>query len=157
MVWAGQQTPVLALLSPPSNMGRGETRDRAKGLALSPPNQEGGGTGDAAAPPNSTATAAGEGEVPHSRGARASDIPRSLVPKGRSKDTHELHNKGEAVFISFDIETAGEQVGIVQISAEVFRLDLVRNKNKQGKHKGEINSAADTATNIRRDPEVFNK
>ena len=53
----------------------------------------------------------------------------SAVPKGRSKETHELHNKGDVVFISFDIETAGEQVGIVQISAEVFRLNLVRNKN----------------------------
>ena len=79
------------------------------------------------------------------------------MPKGRSKETHELHNKGEVVFISFDVETAGEQVGIVQISAEVFRLNLVRNKNTQGKYKGEINSARDTATNIRRDPEVFNK
>ena len=80
----------------------------------------------------------------------------SEVPKGRSKETHELHNKGEAVFISFDIETAGEHVGIVQISAKVFRLDLVRNKNIQGKYKGQINSARDTATNIRRDPEYFN-
>ena len=47
-----------------------------------------------------------------------------LVPKGRSKETHKLHTKGEIVFVSFNIETAGEQVGIVQISGEVFRLDL---------------------------------
>jgi hypothetical protein len=86
-------------------------------------------------------------------------VAGSAVPKGRcsAKETHELHNKGETVFISFDIETAGEQVGIVQISAEVFRLDLVQNKNTQGKYKGQINSARDTATSIRRDPELNNK
>ena len=79
------------------------------------------------------------------------------MPEGQSKETHELHNKGEAVFISFDIETAGEQVGIIQISVEVFRINLVRNKNTQGKYKGQVKSARNTATNIRRNPELFNE
>ena len=79
------------------------------------------------------------------------------VPSGRSKGTHHLHNRNEAVFISFDIETAGEQVGIVQISAEIFCLDLVRNKNLTGKNKGKVNHAADSAENIRCDPEVFDE
>ena len=81
----------------------------------------------------------------------------NAVPKRQSKETHELHKRGEIVFVSFDIETAGEQVGIIQISAEVFRLDLVQNKNTQGKYKEQINSARDTAMNIHRDPELFNK
>ena len=53
----------------------------------------------------------------------------STVPKERSKKIHGLHNKGESVFISFDIEMASKQVGIDQISAELFQLNLVRNKN----------------------------
>ena len=39
----------------------------------------------------------------------------------------------------------------------MFRLNLVRNNNTQGKYKGQINNARDTATNIRRDPELFNE
>ena len=78
----------------------------------------------------------------------------SAVP---SKETHELHNKGEIVFISFDIETTGEQVEIIQVSAEAFRLDLVRNKNTQDKYKGQINSSRDAKSNIRCDPELFNE
>ena len=75
-------------------------------------------------------------------------MPVIGLPKGRSKETHGLHNNGEAVFISFDIKTAGEHVGIVQISAEVFHLDLIRNRNTWGKYKEQINNARDTATNI---------
>ena len=39
----------------------------------------------------------------------------------------------------------------------MFRLNLARNKNTQGKYKGQINSARDTATNIRCDTELFNE
>ena len=81
----------------------------------------------------------------------------TAVPSGRSKHAHELFNNKDIVFISFDLETAGEEVGVIQISAEIFCLDLVRNKKTKGKHKGEINQEGDTATNVRRYPEVFNK
>ena len=66
-------------------------------------------------------------------------------------------NSGDFVFILFDLETGGEDVGVVQISADVFRLDLIRNKRTSGKYKGQIDAAGDTASNIRRDPEVFDE
>ena len=78
-------------------------------------------------------------------------------PKGHSKEAHELYNSGDFVFVSFNLETGGEDVGVVQISAEIFRLDLIRNKKTTGKYKGQINEAGDTASNIRRDPEVFDE
>ena len=45
------------------------------------------------------------------------------VPKGRSIAHHLLHNQ-LSVFMSFDIETAGEIAGIVQISAELVRMKM---------------------------------
>ena len=78
------------------------------------------------------------------------------MPSGRSKEAHGIFVRNEAVFISLDVETAGEEVGVVQLSAEISRLELVRHINKKGKQKGKENVGADTATNIRRDPEVFN-
>ena len=45
----------------------------------------------------------------------------------------------------------------MQVSAEVFRLELVRNIKTHGKYKGQVDAAGDTATNISRDPDVFNK
>ena len=41
------------------------------------------------------------------------------IPKGRSI-THNIFDNQNAVFLSFDIETAGEIAGIVQISAEIL-------------------------------------
>ena len=90
-------------------------------------------------------------------GATATGEVGNSVPKGRSKEAHELYNSGDFVFISFDVETGGEDVGVIQISAEIFRLDLVRNKKTTGKYKGQINEAGDTASNIRREPEVFDE
>ena len=78
------------------------------------------------------------------------------MPSGRSKEAHGIFVRNEAVFISLDVETAGEEVGVVQLSAEISRLGLVRHINKKGKQKGKENVGAGTATNIRRDPEVFN-
>ena len=66
-------------------------------------------------------------------GATATGEVGNSVPKGRSKEAHELYNSGDFVFISFDVETGGEDVGVIQISAEIFRLDLVRNKKTTGK------------------------
>ena len=80
-----------------------------------------------------------------------------VVPSGRSKELHALLSTNDVVFISLDLETAGEEVGIVQLSAEIFRLDINCHKNTKGKKKGEINVRADTATNIRREPETFDE
>ena len=68
-----------------------------------------------------------------------------------------MFNRNEAVFVSLDVETAGEEVGVAQLLAEIFRLNRIPTKNKKGKNKEKINIGADTATHIRRDPEVFTK
>ena len=46
---------------------------------------------------------------------------------------------------------------MVQLSAEISRLELVRNIKTKGKHKGKVEVGGDTATNIQRDPDVFNE
>ena len=46
------------------------------------------------------------------------------VPRARSLAHHYFAND-KAVLVSFDMETAGEHVGPVQISAEICRLHLV--------------------------------
>ncbi len=50
------------------------------------------------------------------------DNPRS-IPKGRSIAHHSITD-GKAVFLSFDIEIAGDLAGIIQISGEIFRMKL---------------------------------
>jgi hypothetical protein len=45
------------------------------------------------------------------------------IPKGRSI-THNIFDNQNAVFLSFDIETAGEIAGIVKISAEIVRFKI---------------------------------
>ena len=91
-----------------------------------------------------------QGAMPSSEGGRG-------VPSGRSKEAHAIFNSGDFVFISLDVETAGEEVGVVHLSAEISRLELVRNVKTKGKYKGKIDVGGDTATGIRRDPEVFNE
>ena len=49
------------------------------------------------------------------------------IPKGASIAHHYIQRK-KLVYVSFDIETAGESCGIVQISAQVFRM-VYRNGN----------------------------
>ena len=50
-----------------------------------------------------------------------------------------------AVFLSFDIETAGEIAGIVQISAEIVRFKINSAKKKVGSdHAGDILREEDT-------------
>jgi hypothetical protein len=51
------------------------------------------------------------------------------IPKGRSI-AHNIFNNPNAVFLSFDIETAGEIAGIVQISAEIVRFEINSAKKK---------------------------
>ena len=50
------------------------------------------------------------------------DNPRS-IPKCRSIAHHSITD-GNAVFLSFDIEIAGDFAGIIQISGEIFRMKL---------------------------------
>ena len=51
------------------------------------------------------------------------DDPRA-IPKGRSI-AHLAMKDEKAVYMSFDIEIAGEAAGIIQISAEIFRIRIV--------------------------------
>ena len=48
------------------------------------------------------------------------DAPRD-VPRGKSI-CHSLHTKNKLVFVSFDLETGGERCGIIQMSAQIFRI-----------------------------------
>ncbi len=48
------------------------------------------------------------------------DAPRD-VPRGRSI-CHSLYTKNKLVSISFDLETGGEIWGIIQMSAQIFRI-----------------------------------
>ena len=55
----------------------------------------------------------------------------STIPKGRSI-THNIFDNQNAVFLSFDIEAAGEIAGIVQISAEIVCFKINSAKKKVG-------------------------
>ena len=79
---------------------------------------------------------------------------KPTVPAERSLTHNHMINK-KAVYMSCDIETGGEYCGILQISAEVFRLNLMPGRNK-GKDKA-FSKRKDTAEDIVRDPNTFNK
>ena len=49
------------------------------------------------------------------------DLP--TIPKGRSI-AHPYFVNNKIVFLSFDIEMGGEHCGILQLSAEIVRIDL---------------------------------
>ena len=76
------------------------------------------------------------------------------VPKERSIAHYQITN-GKTVYMSFDIETGGGYAGIVQMSAELFRLKNVPGR-KPGKDKA-ITPRKDTATDIKRDSNTFNE
>ena len=66
------------------------------------------------------------------------------IPKGRSI-AHNIFDNQNAVFLSFDIETAGEIAGIVQISAEIVRFKInLENKKVGSDHAGDILREEDT-------------
>ena len=67
-------------------------------------------------------------------------------PKGRSIAHYAIDAK-KAVYVSLDIEVGGEYCGVVQLSAEIVRIDLVAGRG----------AGNDTAPNIRREPNKFNK
>jgi len=72
------------------------------------------------------------------------DDPRA-IPKGRSI-AHLAMKDEKAVYMSFDIEIAGEAAGIIQISAEIFRIRIVAG--------GGIGK--DRIDDVVRSPNVFN-
>ena len=68
-----------------------------------------------------------------------------------------MFNRSDAVFNSFNLETASKDVGFVQVSAEVFHLGLVRSINMTGKYKGEVDTVGDIVTNICCGSKMFNQ
>ncbi len=69
-----------------------------------------------------------------------------VLKLGRSI-AHTIFNNQQSVFLSFDIETAGEIAGIVQISAEIVRFKINSAKKTVG---------SDYADNIERVADTFN-
>ena len=67
----------------------------------------------------------------NSRNAHATENGHSLqdraIPKGKSIAHHYLEHE-KALFCSFDIETGGEFCGILQMSAQIFRVKNCNNK-----------------------------
>jgi hypothetical protein len=76
------------------------------------------------------------------------------IPKGRSI-AHTIFNNQLSVLLSFDIETAGEIAGIVQISAEfvLFKINSAK-KTVGSDYADDIERVADTF-NSYVDPEVL--
>ena len=77
------------------------------------------------------------------------DLP--TIPKGRSI-THPYFVNNKIVFLSSNIETGGEHCGILQLSAEIVRIDLEVKQNKN-----EESAVDNTVKDIRREPLTFNK
>ena len=69
------------------------------------------------------------------------------IPEGRSI-AHNIFNNQNTVFLSFDIETAGEIAGIVQVLAEIVRFKINSAKKRVG---------SDHAGNILREEDTFNR
>ena len=61
---------------------------------------------------------------------------------------HEHISTKKAVYLSLDIETGGENCGILQLSADISKLKIHLTGTSEGK---------DTMTDIRRDATTFNK
>ena len=69
------------------------------------------------------------------------------IPKGRNEHVQHLLGRGEAVFLSLDVETGGEYCGILQLSAEICRMTIKKHGRSETKDK---------ATDIRQDTNTFN-
>ena len=68
--------------------------------------------------------------------------------KGRSI-CHHLFKEKKIVFVSLDLETGGENCGIVQLSAELVRLDI--------KPEGEKQVAKDVLAGVEREGTTYNE
>ena len=54
------------------------------------------------------------------------------VPSGQLKEAHDVLNRNEAVSISLNLKIARDEVGVIQLSAEMSRIDLVQHKKEKG-------------------------
>ena len=72
-----------------------------------------------------------------------STSPNGTIPKNRSLAQDKFEAK-KVVFVSFDIKTGGEYCGILQMSAEIVRVDVLPIISKKG-----TTSNKDTAINLR--------
>ena len=79
--------------------------------------------------------------------AAATSETEPSIPRGRSICHFKITEK-KLVFVSLDLETGGENCGIVQLSAEIARIELDQNEGKVGK---------DILSNEVRDGIVFNE
>ena len=73
--------------------------------------------------------------------------PTASVPRGRSK-VHRLLKEKKLVFLSLDLETGGESCGIIQLSAEIVRVELKR---------GGKSAAKDTLAGLTRGTGTFHE
>ena len=78
------------------------------------------------------------------------------ISKTRSL-AHHLFVANKVVFVSFDIETGGEYCGILQMSAEIVRLEVTPKLLEKGKNKGKPSNSKDYPVNVRRESTTFNK
>jgi hypothetical protein len=79
--------------------------------------------------------------------AAATSETEPSIPRGRSICHFKIMEK-KLVFVSLDLETGGENCGIVQLSAEIARIELDQNEG---------NVRKDTLSNVVRDGTVFNE
>ena len=78
------------------------------------------------------------------------------IPKTRSLAHHQFMDH-KVVFVSFDIETGGEFCGILQMSAEMVRMEVNQTIVQSGSNKGNPSPNKDFPTNIERVSNTFNK
>ena len=64
---------------------------------------------------------------------------------------HNIIRAKKAVFLSFDIETGGEYCGILQLSAEILRFDVIPKRTTKGE-----TTTNDSIANIGRNTKAFN-
>ena len=59
------------------------------------------------------------------------------IPKGRNHHCHEENVKGKAVFVSLDVEHGADSCGVLQLSAEIVRMKIVRKGKKTSEDRAE--------------------
>jgi hypothetical protein len=88
----------------------------------------------------------------------APDFEGDDIPKGRSLG-HPLYNNKQAYFISFDIETRGEYVGTVHLSAQVIWMKMVALGSSKTKDRAKFvvdDDISDSYVNPKVSPALWN-
>ena len=117
--------PIAAERTGRGSEGRGSDIDNgSRGKGLPAITREGG-------PPIAVERTGGDSDIDNgSRGKRGEGDEGAKATEGDPKKPRgrsiawEAFERGKAVLVSFDMETAGEHVGVVQISAEILRVGL---------------------------------